>query len=197
MEAPGLWQRELKQFGTVASGDARYRMHWTGDPMPGFPEHKFAAPIDCWALLWWVDQDSERPGAGGGYAVLQAFYTQDSGMFVPTMLETVGLNLKVVTMMAGEAEKHRHDFARVRHRQLERQRTRMNEQLVSPIEDTLRDASPVFTGPTSWGHGSDATPTVVQKKVEQLERFVENVGRDSLAEMRRKFRGTTIAKAES
>ncbi len=193
MEAPGLWQRELKQFGTVASGDARYRMHWTGDPMPGFPEHKFAAPIDCWALLWWVDQDSERPGAGGGYAVLQAFYTQDSGVFVPTMLETVGLNLKVVTMMAGEAEKHRHDFAKIRHRQLERQRATANEAISGRIADILQDAMPQFTGPTSFGAAQGALPTVVERKVEQIERNLATINRRA----RQMRKGPAIAKAEA
>jgi len=125
VEAPGLYQKELARFGSVAEDKPRYRLHWIGDPMPDFPEHKFACPCDCWALIWWVDNDSEAPGSGGGYALLQAFYTQDCGVFVPTMLDTVGLNQRVVVMMAGEAEKHRRDFARIRHAQLERERHRV------------------------------------------------------------------------
>lgn len=177
MEAPGLYQKELARFGSVAEDKPRYRLHWIGDPMPDFPEHKFACPCDCWALIWWVDNDSEAPGSGGGYALLQAFYTQDCGVFVPTMLDTVGLNQRVVVMMAGEAEKHRRDFARIRHAQLERERQRVNEALSSQIADVLQDAMPQFTGPTSFGASGGALPTVVERKVEQIERNLATITR--------------------
>ncbi len=170
MEALRLYQRELRLAGgTTASGQPRYRMHWTGDPMPGFPNYKFAAPTECWALLWWVDTDSEQPDAGGGYAVLQAFYKQIGPEFVPTMPDTIGLNAQVVTMMAHEAERHRHDFGEARRRMLQRQKDAAGKAVEGKISEVLQDAVPQFLGATSFGNGN-ALPTVVQRKVEQIEK---------------------------
>lgn len=191
MEAPGHYQRELLLVGgSTLDGHARYRLHWTGEPMPGLPNYKFASPIDCWALIWWVDTDSEHPGGAGGYAVLQAFWKQEDGQYLPTMLETQGLNLRVLTMMAAEAERHRHDFAALRHRLLLRQRARAGEAISGKIADILQDAAPQFTGPTSFS-GKDALPTVVEKTVEQMER---NLGKtDEWA--RRMGRGPVVREA--
>jgi len=157
--------------------------------MPGFPDRKFAAPIECWALIWWVDNDSEAPDAGGGYAVLQCFYNQET--MKPVMLNTEALNPRVLKMMAYEAEKHRRDFAATRRLIMERRRQKANEDISGKIADMLQDAVPQFKGPTSFGSGG-ALPTVVQKKAEQIEKNLKRT--DQWA--RRMGRGPVVRKPQ-
>ncbi len=182
MDAPEYIQKELKRIGgTALSGQPRYRLHWTGDALqrPGLSDVKFESPCDCWALLQWVDTDSESPEHGGGYCVLQAF--RDG--LNPVMLDTEALNLRVLTMMVNMAEETRHQFLKLRKKVLERRREREEKEITNRLADYLQDRVPQFTGPTSFPN-QDAGTVVLQQTIEKLEKAMPTV-----AAFRKRFRG--------
>jgi hypothetical protein len=186
MQVPKHYSEELALTGgSTWNNLPRYRLHWLGDPMPGCPDRKFESPCDCWALLQWVDTDSEHPDHGGGYVVLQPFR---QGL-VPCDLDSEGLNLRVLKMMVYMAEQTRHQFIEMRAKVLERKRQQQEKELEKTLADYLHAQVPIFTGPTSFGTG-DASQTLVQKKMEQIERNLER----SNAFAARMGRGAVISK---
>lgn len=175
MKAPDIYAKELELVGgKTSSGHPRYLLHWSGDvlSLKGQREQKFDTPCDCWVLLHWVDNNMDLPESGGGYAELQQFRDKK----VPALLDSEALNVRVVVMMAAMAERTRNQFLSMRKKILERRKEREDKETTDRLAAYLEDRIPVYRDAVSY-NGQRTTQSVVQQKMEQIEKNLSRTDR--------------------
>ncbi|MGH9534966.1 MAG: hypothetical protein ACRD2E_08915 [Terriglobales bacterium] len=157
-------------------GEPVYRLQFGNDPIrrPGGVLERPTLgqfPHD-WLLLEWLPAEefgSFDDWAGGPlgdypfrgrYHLLQPFPGQQLGSRF--------LNLSVARQMAWISREHRRDSMAKRRAAFAAERDATDKQRQALIADSLQDAFPSFTGPTSFA-SNPTTRTAVQHKLEKLE----------------------------
>lgn len=168
----------LRAGGTNPFGEANFIVFWgqTRVMKTGFGEMLEGHGMPAWILAGWrsaedwgdpYSWDYETLGpypTRGKYEIIQPFYKR-----VGKQVEPMPLNYRTLECLLPIIIKHRADkFDKRKSLMLEAKR-RSDQELEDRIADRLQDSVPQFQGPTSFA-GQRNKHTVVQQKIEQLER---------------------------
>ena len=177
--------------GTNPFGQPNFILFWgqTRTMKTGHGEMLEGHGMPCWMLAGWRsaeewgdpftwDYDNLGPYPHHGkYEIIQPFYKQVAGK-----IEPMPLNFRTLECLLPIIIKHRHDRFEKRRALLMADKARQDKQLEDRIADRLQDAVPQFIDATSFA-GQTNKHTVVQQKIEQLERMQHRPLQNGLQQM--------------